>query len=133
MSNLVIALDFDGTLCHGNLFPSIGKPRTWLIEKAIEWRRRGHKVILWTCREDVRPDDYSPYWPVGNYLTEAVEWCKQFGLEFDAINQNLEELVDPAAKLSRKIFAHYYIDDKAIIFDDKSQSMVGMNNEMFEF
>ena len=133
MSNLVIALDFDGTLCHDNLFPSIGKPRTWLIDKAIEWRKKGHKVILWTCREDVSPTDYSPYWGVGNYLTEAVEWCKTHGLEFDAVNMNLTELVDPRAKVSRKIFAHYYIDDKAIIFDDASETILGMDKEIFKF
>jgi hypothetical protein len=133
MEKLVIALDFDGTLCHGNLFPAIGKPRMWLINKAIEWRRRGHKVILWTCREDVLPTDYSPYWPVGNYLTDAVAWCKEFGLEFDAVNMNLSEVTDPAAKVSRKIFAHYYIDDKSIIFDENSEMMLGMDKELFEF
>jgi hypothetical protein len=133
MSNLVIALDFDGTLCHGNLFPSIGKPRMWLIEKAIEWRKRGHKVILWTCREDVLPTDYSPYWSVGDYLTEAVEWCKSHGLEFDAVNMNLTELDNPRAKASRKILADCYIDDKAIIFDDATETMLGIQQETFDF
>lgn len=132
MNKYVIALDFDGTLCHGNLFPRIGKPRTWMIEKAIEWRKRGHKVILWTCREDVLPTDYSPYWPVGNYLTDAIEWCKEQGLEFDAHNQNIEELVNPKAKLSRKILADVYIDDKSIIFDDSHEIMVGMNQIKFD-
>lgn len=133
MSNLVIALDFDGTLCHGNLFPAIGEPRMWLIKKAIEWRNKGHKVILWTCREDILPSDYSPYWPIGNYLTEAIEWCKSHGLEFDAVNMNLTELDDPSAKVSRKIFAHYYIDDKSIIFDDSNTNLIGMNREIFNF
>lgn len=127
MNELIIALDFDGTLCIGNNFPYIGEPRTWLIEKAIEWRKRGHKVILWTCRENVYPEDYSPFWPVGNYLDEAVEWCKSFGLEFDAININLSELTDPRAKVSRKIFAHYYLDDKSLAFDTQSETIYGMD------
>ena len=79
------------------------------------------------------PTDYSPYWPVGNYLTDAVAWCKEFGLEFDAVNMNLSEVTDPAAKVSRKIFAHYYIDDKSIIFDENSEMMLGMDKELFEF
>jgi hypothetical protein len=133
MSNLVIALDFDGTLCHDNLFPSIGKPRMWLIEKAIYWRRLGHKVILWTCRENIHPDDYSPTWPFGMYLRDAVEWCKNLGLEFDAINMNISEVNDPTAKCSRKIFADVYIDDKSIILYESGQMLIGMNNEEFYF
>lgn len=29
---------------------------------------------------------------VDERLQEAVEWCKQYGLEFDAVNKNLPEM-----------------------------------------
>ena len=123
---MIIALDFDGTLAD-HAFPEIGKPRTWLIEQAIEWRKGGDKIILWTCREDVNIADHASYVP-RNYLTEAVEWCKKFGLEFDAINQQLEEIDDPMLKVSRKIFADIYIDDRAVIFNDKTESILNMSD-----
>lgn len=123
-NEVTIAIDFDGTLCYGNLFPLIGKPRLWLINNIISLRKQGHKVILWTCREDISPTEYSPYWKAGSYLTEAIEWCKNYGLEFDAVNMNLYELEDPYAKHSRKIIADCYIDDKSYIFDDTTETLL---------
>ena len=57
-------------------------------------------MILWTCR-------------CGEDLTAAVEWCRERGLEFDYINENVPENVEKWGNDSRKIFAHEYIDDKA--------------------
>lgn len=128
MNPLIIALDFDGTLCIGNRFPTIGEPRMWLIEKAIDWKKRGHKLILWTCRENITHETPDSFFPIGNHLTDAVEWCKKFGLEFDAVNDNLD-----SSNICRKIFAHYYIDDKAIAFDDNKQIAYGMNSMAYEF
>lgn len=122
---MIIALDFDGTLA-GHTFPEIGEPRDWLIKKAIHWRKDGHKLILWTCREDVKANDRTSYIP-RDYLTEAVEWCREKGLEFDAVNQQLEEINDPMLKVSRKIFADIYIDDRSGIFNDKEEVIINMN------
>lgn len=72
------AVDFDGTLCE-NAYPEIGAPNLPLIDKLISCRRLGAKIILWTCRE-------------GELLTRAVEFCRCFGLEFDAVNDNTDEL-----------------------------------------
>lgn len=91
-----IAVDFDGTL-HSGSYPFIGNPNLDLIQKLIEGRKNGDKVILWTCREDA-------------LLETAVEWCKTYGLEFDAVNDNLPgDHANP-----RKIFADVYIDDRAL-------------------
>lgn len=57
------------------------------------------KLILWTCRD-------------GEKLTKAVEWCKLRGLEFDAVNQNLPEVIEQYGGDTRKISADEYIDDK---------------------
>jgi hypothetical protein len=107
----IIAVDFDGTLCEYN-FPKIGnqtEEQKKLLKILIEMRKSGHKIILWTNRGD------NEKYPV---LTEAVNWCKNQGLEFDAINSNLKgqkKLSGP----SPKIMADYYIDDKALAFKTK--------------
>lgn len=72
-----------------------------LIKHLIKRRRQGNKIILWTCR-------------VGERLQEAVEWCKQYGLEFDAVNENLPETIEYWDGESRKVFADVYIDDKSV-------------------
>ena len=117
-----IAIDFDRTLTVDHGFPDVGKiPRTWLIEKAIKWREDGHKLILWTCREDISPHE-NCFWRPRRYLTEAVEWCKGFGLEFHAINQSIDEATNPNLKFGRKVFADFYIDDSAVCFNDEDMS-----------
>lgn len=106
---LVIAVDFDGTLVE-NAFPKIGEQKQnhrKLMEMMIKLRKQGHKVILWTNRGD------NEEYPV---LTEAVKFCKERGLEFDAVNENVpgqKKLSGP----SPKVMADYYIDDKALPFN----------------
>ena len=98
----VYAVDFqfDGTLCE-SVWPGIGVPNTALINHLINRRLQGNKIILWTCRE-------------GERLQEAVDWCKRYGLRFDAVNDNLQELKDEFGNNPRKIAADVYIDDKAV-------------------
>lgn len=95
----ILAVDFDGTLCE-NRFPDIGLPNTEFIEYLKSEKVSGTKLILWTCRTGLR-------------LTQAYRWCLERGLEFDAINQNIPEVVDKLGKGGPKIYADEYIDDKA--------------------
>ena len=95
---MIYAVDFDGTLCE-NAYPEIGKPNMAMILHFKTIKAMGHKLILWTCRE-------------GELLTQAVEWCKHWGLEFDAVNENLPELIKRFGNDCRKIGADYYCDDK---------------------
>ena len=95
----IIAVDFDGTLCE-NQWPEIGLPNTKLIKELIYRRKQGDKLILWTNRVDDK-------------LENAVNWCKEHGLEFYAINDNLPEIVESFGSNSRKVFANIYIDDRA--------------------
>lgn len=99
----VIAVDFDGTLVE-NCYPDIGPPKMHVINKAIKEKRNGAKLILWTCR-------------CHNQLQEAVDYCKSFGLEFDAINANVEESINTFKDDSRKVFANEYWDDRAVQFE----------------
>lgn len=95
----IIAVDFDGTLCE-NQYPEIGEPNNALIEYLkMRQQKMGHKLILWTCR-------------VGDRLEQAVDWCQDRGLIFDAVNQNLPEIVESFGGDCRKVFAHEYIDDR---------------------
>ena len=100
MDYQTIAVDFDGTLCFSK-WPELGEPNVPLIEYLRSWKGQGNKLILWTCR-------------AGEALENAVEWCRDHQLEFDAINDNLPEIVEMYGNNSRKITCDYYIDDKAV-------------------
>ena len=96
----IYAVDFDGTLCE-SAYPGIGAPNMFLIEHLKKRRSQGNKIILWTCR-------------CGEHLKAAVDWCRDLGLEFDAVNENIPEHLQMYDSESRKVFADVYIDDKAI-------------------
>ena len=94
----IIAVDFDGTLCFSK-WPECGEPNHGLINYLKKWKSDGNKLILWTCR-------------AGDALIKAVDWCKEQDLEFDAINDNLPEIVEYYGSNSRKITCDWYIDDR---------------------
>lgn len=96
----IIAIDFDGTLC-ANAYPKIGAPNTDIINRAKAEQSNGAKLILWTCR-------------TGEYLRDAVSWCANYGLFFDAVNDNLPETADFYGGNTRKVAATEYWDDRAI-------------------
>lgn len=96
----IIAVDFDGCLCE-NAWPKIGRANRAVIEELIQRKAEGDKLILWTCR-------------VGDRLEEAVSWCLNRGLKFDAINDNLPEMIEKFGNNCRKVYAHEYWDDKAL-------------------
>ena len=98
MNSKIIAVDFDGTLCKNN-WPEIGAPNEELIEYLCNRHKDGDKLILWTCRVD-------------EMLQKAVEWCKERNLIFDAVNENLPEIIESFGSDTRKIFANEYIDDR---------------------
>ena len=72
------------------------------IEYLQEWKRNGNKLILWTCR-------------AGEALSKAVEWCREQNFEFDAVNDNLPEIIEFYGHNSRKISCDYYIDDRMLL------------------
>ena len=97
----IIAVDFDGTLIHDNTWPDTeGTPDKVLIEHLIREKKTGNKIILNTCR-------------TGEPLRAAVRFCEEHGLIFDAVNENLPELIEAYGSDCRKISADIYIDDHA--------------------
>lgn len=99
MDSKIIAVDFDGTLCE-NKWPEIGEPNEPLINYLRNVRADGTKLILWTCRR-------------GELLEKAVDWCAERLLYFDAVNENIPEVIEWMGDDSRKIYAKEYIDDKS--------------------
>lgn len=93
----IYAVDFDGTLCK-NKWPKIGEPNETLLDFLKAARSQGSKVILWTMRE-------------GDTQEQAIAWSKEHGLEFDAVNDNAEEMKELYGNNPRKVFANIYIDD----------------------
>lgn len=97
---MIYAVDFDGTLANTR-FPEIIGPREKVIAAVKILKTQGHKIILWTSR-------------CGKHLEDAVEWCKDQGIVFDAVNEPLPEQVEKWGNDTRKIWADVYIDDKAV-------------------
>ena len=94
-----IAVDFDGTIVE-HKYPEIGEELLFAFQTLIELQKQGHQLILWTYR-------------AGKELDEAIEFCKQNGLAFYAVNKNYPEEIFNES-ISRKIDADIYIDDKNI-------------------
>jgi hypothetical protein len=96
---MIIAVDFDGTLVE-HRYPAIGKEIIFAFETLRELQKQNHQLILWTVRS-------------GAELEEAVEFCRQRGIEFYAVNKSYpEEKFDVFT--SRKINADIFIDDRNI-------------------
>lgn len=100
----IVAVDFDGTLVEDK-FPEIGSPITAMFNAMVALKNSGVKLILWSCRDNESPD---------RNLDAAVEFCRQQGLEFDAVNTNIPELQEIFHNDTRKVYADLYIDDKAV-------------------
>lgn len=97
----IIAVDFDGTLAE-NAWPGIGRPIEPVIEYIKRRKAKGARIILWTNR-------------VGEKLDEAIAWCAERGIVFDAVNANLPDIIEAFGGDCRKIFANEYLDDRAVL------------------
>lgn len=99
---MTIAVDFDGTIVE-HRYPEIGEEKPFAIETLKMLIKERHKLILWTVR-------------TGDLLDEAIEWCRQRGVEFYATNKDYpEERPDNNPHYSRKLNTiDYFIDDRNI-------------------
>ncbi|SDG62533.1 BT0820 family HAD-type phosphatase [Psychroflexus sediminis] len=95
----ILAIDFDGTIVE-NKYPSIGKPILFAFETLHKLQEKGFVLILWTYRS-------------GEKLKEAVEFCREHGIEFYAVNKSYPE-EDYTDEISRKINADIFIDDRNV-------------------
>lgn len=99
---MLIAVDFDGTIVQDR-YPAIGKELPFATKTLKMLMEEGHRFILWTVRS-------------GRTLEEAVEWCRERGIEFYAVNQNFvgEDESNKEHHYSRKLKVEMFIDDRGV-------------------
>ena len=98
---MIIAVDFDGTIVE-HRYPEIGKEIPFAIDTLKMLIKDHHRVILWSVRE-------------GQLLEDAINWCKERGVEFYAVNRDYpEESTENNQHFSRKIKADVWIDDRNV-------------------
>lgn len=97
---MIIAIDFDGTIVE-HKYPEIGKEIPFATATLKMLLKDRHQLILWTVRK-------------GRLLDEAVEWCRQRGIEFYAVNKNYPEENVAQGGGYCKIDADLFIDDRNI-------------------
>ena len=95
---MIIAVDFDGTIVE-HRYPEIGNEIPFAIDTLRKLTEQRHQIILWTVRR-------------GKLLQEAVDWCKERGIEFYAINRNFPEEQIEDGNVYGKINADLFIDDR---------------------
>ena len=98
-----IVIDFDDTICEGKGL-EYGKPKRGVIEALEKIRKKGYKIIIHSVRS-------ASYWKREGkdpkYQTELIlEYLDSFHIPYDYIFTG------------NKPLALYYIDDKAIRFQD---------------
>jgi len=101
----IVAVDFDGTLVEDE-FPNIGQKDEYMFKVLKALKSNGVKLILWTSRNNCEE--------FGDTLQAAVDFCRENGLVFDAINENLPEVQEYTGQDTRKVYADLYIDDKSV-------------------
>jgi hypothetical protein len=120
---MIIGVDFDGTIVEHD-FPDIGPAVPGALEWMKKWQEAGAKLMLWTMRSPPvratshgRPVLIEHGHPVRQgesgrqVLDEAVEYCRQGGVEFWAVNRNPDQA---GWSQSHKQYAHVYVDDAAL-------------------
>ncbi len=98
---MTIAVDFDGTIVR-HRYPAIGEEIPFAVATLRRLQEEHHRLILWSVRE-------------GKLLDEAVEWCRQRGIEFYSVNKEFpEEDCARNEHYSRKLKVDLFIDDRNI-------------------
>ena len=96
---MLIAVDFDGTIVE-HRYPEIGPEIPFAVQTLRMLIAERHKLILWSVRE-------------GELLDEAVNWCRERGIEFYAVNRDYpEETLTNNDHFSRKLKVDLFIDDR---------------------
>ena len=98
---MTIAVDFDGTIVE-HRYPKIGQEIPFAIDTLKMLIKDHHKLILWSVRE-------------GKLLDDAVNWCRERGVEFYAVNRDYpEETMENNQHFSRKLKVDMWIDDRNV-------------------
>jgi len=98
---LILAVDFDDTISTNNQWPRAGPPKAG-VKEALERLIPKYEIIIYTCRLNAESED-KPF-----HLSEIKNFLEKHKIPYDQIDLGLKG----------KIFADFYIDDKAIAFED---------------
>ena len=94
-----VLVDFDGTIVE-HRFPGIGDPLPGAFRVLKRLKEAGYQLVLWTCREN---------WSATQmHLEDAVVFCRENGIEFDAVNESIPNMWGP----SRKPLCTVHVDDR---------------------
>lgn len=111
--NLKIAVDFDGTICT-HQYPNIGLPiGAFPVLKLLQ--KAGARLILDTMRS-------------GEYLQQAIRWCKENGIEFYSIGKDKGQ---ENWTSSNKCHADISIDDRNLGVPLLAQNVVDWHKVCF--
>ena len=101
MKKWTLAIDFDDTIAVNDRFPKIGPPQKGVIEALTKLSTR-FEIIIYTCRTNLKSDyrDYS--------IQQIKKYMQYHSIPYDKLDLGLEG----------KVFADFYIDDKAIAFEN---------------
>jgi 8-oxo-dGTP pyrophosphatase MutT (NUDIX family) len=102
---MVIAIDFDGTICEEKEYPDFGDFLPGAVEALKELARQGHNLILWTCRP-------------GEEAQRIFKHCLNAGIPFKSVNQNL---FNGELHNYKKILADIYIENRDVSFFRQGQ------------
>ena len=98
---LVIAIDFDGTICELK-FPEVGEMRPMADFYIRKLYSEGHHIVINTCRS-------------GKYEGMAEDFLKENNIPYHYINSNMPYLIEQYGQDCRKISADIYVDDKCLM------------------
>lgn len=125
---MIISVDFDG-VCVEPVWPNEPKDMPGAVEGIHTLLRRGHAVVIWTCRSEHM--GFGPHSGIGfvyNWL------CKNDLQDRVHVNSNHPRvLAEFMGRESRKIHADVYIDDRNLFgfpgWDKTIQEIVRLEEE----
>ena len=110
MNKRYVAVDLDETLAEYDGWKGldyIGKPKKFSEIGMKLLKDTGFDIIIYTCRSD-------------EGLDKVKQWLEKHDIPYDYINENPEQ---PETCSDKKVFAHYYIDDRNACFDSLRTSI----------
>jgi len=98
---LILAVDFDDTIAANDRWPDIGAPKEGVREALIRLSEK-YEIIIYTCRTNLSSHhrEYS--------IKSIKEYMEVHQIPYDRLDLGLEG----------KVYADFYIDDKAVAFED---------------
>lgn len=92
----VVAFDYDGVIVDAN-----GDIVTEAIKSMVMFSQMGIKIVIWTCRDP-------------NTIAHVEQAFKSMGIDIIGINKDHPQIEEAYEVVTRKVFAHKYIDDQSV-------------------